>query len=333
MIELPGTVSVAAAIEEYRVENDQPLDLEAVVTRRRPLVVPGLLAESAGLLRVRQRGSCGAHSRGPSRRGRSAHRGDGRAVEAGCALALLTSRLLFCQFLPQPVCRRKQPGIAGRSGCARRPARRCRSKTPGHDQPAGSEIVGHQRLWRDRHAQPAAAASSRKYRCGNVCACCRGSGGRPIARTQSGHAFGRDAVCSSGSSHGALAGSLRRRSAPGSPSADRCGVSTGRSRRSRCDRGITQRASTLPEQPSTKAELAWDCRSRVQAFRSCSKVLAQLSLSVCQASVSATSRPWRTSTGWASASSSARTWRLIALWVTCSACAARLMLPSRGRPR
>lgn len=45
MSEISGTVPAAAAIEEYQVNDDQPFDLAAVITRGRPLVIRGLVRD------------------------------------------------------------------------------------------------------------------------------------------------------------------------------------------------------------------------------------------------------------------------------------------------
>src|SRR5471032_1791567 len=116
-----------------------------------------------------------------------------------------------------------------------------------------------------------------------------------------------------------------------SPSpADRCRRRSGKSVFSRPSRGMNQRASKLPEQPSTKGASAVLWLSSAQTVRKRSKASALASRNRTPASVSLRPRPSLMKSATPRCSSNALSCRLTAPWVTCSCSAAWLTLLRRA---
>ena len=127
------------------------------------------------------------------------------------------------------------------------------------------------------------------------------------------------------------AASRPSRSGPGGCSfADRCTRRSGRSRCSRPSRGITQRASRLPEQPSTNGASLRGLARSAQVSAISAKPSLVASRRRVPAAVSTSPRPWRVNRAVPNSCSRERTCRLMAPWVTCRASAARLTLCRRA---
>ena len=133
-----------------------------------------------------------------------------------------------------------------------------------------------------------------------------------------------------GSAYNSVASSPGLRGSSSPSLADSCRRSSGSSRLSRSSRGMNQRASRLPGQPSTNGASIVCWRSSVQLSRNRANASPAASRNRSPASVSFTPRPSLLNSATPRSSSSRRICRLTAPWVTLSSAAAWLTLCRRA---